>query len=1399
MAIIKEVKTRKYATINENSIKSVSLRLATTEDVLEWSHGEVTKPETINYKSYKPEKSGLFDEVIFGPTTDYKCPVCSTKYKRSNEGQICEKTDDCKLRQPEILPKSAKRTRMGHIQLASPVVHFWFFKINHSIISKLLGLKVEGSAKVHSKSQIESIIYFKSHIVLDPGELKSISKNEIIDINKAAVVYRNVFRELIAKFAPGSDEYEDIRFAIEELEETASSKIGKDYGIDFYELNEIIHEYSDAKISTGAKAIQTLLENADVKGQIRQVKTQITKINKEISKTTKHSTKIQQRAKLYKRLEVLNGFAKSGQTPETMLISALPVIPSDLRPLIQIDGGRHSTSDVNELYRRIIIRNNRLKKWFELDAPVLIVQNELRMLQESVDALIDNTRKKPSPVMSKDNRPLKSIADALSGKKGRFRQNLLGKRVDYSGRSVIVVGPNLKMHQTGIPRQMAAKLFEPWIIKELVDAEVVSSLKAAKKLIEEQDNRIWPFVEKAIEGKVVLLNRAPTLHRLSIQAFEPVLVRGRAIKLHPLATTAFNADFDGDQMAVHVPISPEAIREAKELMLASKNILGPKDGEPIINPSQDMILGIYYLTKEVKGVKGEGNFYGSLDEMQKAYELGLIDIHARIAIPAKQIGKSDWVDEKGYVVSTVGKFIFNKAFPTNFPFVFDGTRETLMPNYKKFLAPVGTNLREFITKLEVNEALGKKHIAKVVRKVFDKYVAEIAKEDLAQIIKKVNSKNYEDTVMEFHKLEDHNGEPLNKVHSLILSELVKENFGHIQKALTLANEGVTPIFEIKDRVKLLEAVWFGYTNVVAGVLDNIKDLGFKYSMLSGVTMSISDIKGSSNKAAEVKIGEEYVSKLQDMFSQGLLTDDERYQLSIKKWAEVKNNVQDNLTEIAAQPEYNPIFMMMKSGARGNISNFVQLAGLRGLMANNKKQNKALTQNNIVVRSTVEVPVKSSFLEGLTGYEFYSSTHGARKGLTDTALNTANSGYLTRRLVDVAQNIVVRENNCGSDHGFVIKNIVDTRTNSVIVPFVERIEGRFTNYPVIHPKTGKELYGLNILITPEMAEEIDKLGIKELNVRSVLGCQTKNGVCKVCYGKDLATNRIVQIGEAVGIVAAQSIGEPGTQLTMRTFHTGGVAGGEDITQGFDRLKQLIDATKKTWEKPAIISKTSGIVISIKPTEEEKNKSIMTIQANDESKMEYEYQFLSSRRLRVKKGDIVKPGQKLVEGPILLENLLEVAGPRAVQNYLLKEIQRLYRLQGISISDKYIEVIIRQMLSKILIQDTGDSVLFAGSLVDIHKFKEINKSLLAKGKKPAYGTIVIKGAKQTPLLAESFLAAASYQETAKVLVHAAIEGKQDILDGLKENIIVGHKIPAGTAMKYENKGKYDIRDPFTYFKK
>ena len=1393
---IKE-QSRKFNTINENQIINVSLSLATSKDVKEWSNGEVKKPETINYKSFKPERMGLFDELIFGPQVDFKCPICSTKYKRSNEGQVCEKTDECKIFQPTILPSSSKRTRMGHIELASPVVHFWFMQVDHSILSKLLGLRTEGVKKTHSRIDIQNVVYFKSHIVLESGKLLSLSKNEIININKAPIIYRNALREIIANYKKGSDAYEEIDMAIKDLEAIAHSKIGKDYGIDFYELNDIIHEYSNAKIGTGSKAIEYLLENFDIKAEAKNVKTQITKINKELESGKSATTKFQQRSKLYKRLEVLNGFIKSNQDLKSILIYNLPVIPADLRPLIQIDGGRHSTTDVNELYRRIIIRNNRLKQWQELDAPVLIIQNELRMLQEAVDALIDNSRKKPSPILSKNNRPLKSIADSLSGKKGRFRQNLLGKRVDYSGRSVIVVGPDLKMHQAGIPRVMAAKLFEPWIIRELIKSEKAPSIKFAKKMVEEQDKQIWPYVEKAIKGKVVLLNRAPTLHRLSIQAFEPVLIRGKAIRLHPLVTSAFNADFDGDQMAVHVPISKKAILEARELMLANKNILGPKDGEPIINPSQDMILGIYYLTKEKASAKREGMTFRNYDELVKALDRKIVSLHSRVAMPINALNKQYLIGKEGYVISTVGKFIFNNSFPANFPFIFDNSEETINKNYNKHIIKPGTNIVEHIKSMTINKPLGKKHIARVVRAVFDEYVAVVSKEDISKIIANLDGLNVNKVFEQVSKLIDNKGKTIAKTHVQLLEKFITETFEKINKSIKLKNNNVERALEIEEKIELLEKIWFKYTNVVANSLDNIKELGFKYSMISGITMSISDIKRSPKTQKYIKDGNQYVSKLKSMFESGIVTDDERYRLVIDKWTNIKKNVQEDLKVLANDDIDNSIFTMMDSGARGNISNFVQLAGLRGLMSNNKKNRKALTKNNIIVRSTIEVPVKSSFLNGLTAYEFYSTTPGARKGLTDTALNTANAGYLTRRLVDVAQNIVVRELDCGTGKGFVVKDIIDTKTKTVIAPLIERIEGRFSAVP-IKDLNDNLIVDTNELINKDKAKKIVNAKIMEVEIRSVLGCQTDNGVCKICYGKDLATNDLVQIGEPVGIVAAQSIGEPGTQLTMRTFHTGGVAGVEDITGGFDRLKQLIDAIKDPWEKPAIISESYGKVKSITASEKN-NMSIVTIISSDKNQTECSYEYDTSRRLRVKKGEKVIPGKKLVEGPIKLDNLLEIAGITAVQNYLLKEIQRLYRMQGISIADKYIEIIIRQMFSKILIQTTGDSKFFAGSLVGFNEFTKENTKLLAKDKKPAFGNVVIKGAKQIPLLSDSFLAAASYQETAKVLVHSSLSGRVDDLSGLKENIILGRKIPAGTFSNYEINGKYDIKNPRSFFTK
>ena len=1406
--------SRRYAEIEDNKIEKVSLGIATPQDVLDWSHGEVTKPETINYKTYKPEPDGLFDELIFGPVTDYKCPICAKKYKRSSEGLFCEATELCKEKKPEILPKISRRSRMGHIKLNSPVVHFWFFKVDNSIIAKLLGLKVGDTDKNQTKVSLEGVIYYKSHIVLESGGLKSLPKNLIIEINEAAVIYRNALMEIREKMKPNSAEYKEVSEAIEDLEERATSKEGKDYGIDFYELNEIIEEYSDAKIDSGAKAIEFLLKNFDLQAAKKEVKAEIQKLTKQINsiKEKGKQSKIQQREKLYKRIKIINSFIQSGQKPEDMLIYNLPVIPVDLRPLIQLDGGRHSTSDINELYRRIIIRNNRLKKWQETDAPILILQNELRMIQEAVDALIDNAKRTSNQVVSKDNRPLKSIADALTGKKGRFRQNLLGKRVDYSGRSVIVVGPELKMHQVGVPREMATKLFEPWIVKELISKEITTSIKGAKKLIDDLNPIIWPHVAKVIRNKPVLLNRAPTLHRLSIQAFEPVLIRGRAIKLHPLVTTAFNADFDGDQMAIHVPISEKAMYEARELIMANKNILGPKDGEPIINPSQDIVLGLYYLSMEKSGVKGEGKFFLDFDSMMIAYQNKEIDLHARIALPYKEIkpelAKENSERSNSYIISTVGKFIFNNVMPEHMPFIFNNSDDTLDDKEDRYFVKPGSNLKEIISKLEINSPFTKKSVAKIIRRFFENYVANTSIRQVATVIKSLNNssiKSPSSIEKEFSKINSLvQGKTISKEHAKILTKLVIKDYQLFLKQIELENQTVHGVeggelreLEKSEKIALTQSVWFNYTNQVASVLDKIKELGFKYSTVSGITISYSDVISADNKVENIEEGNKYVDQVKMKFQLGLLTDYERYSLTIKKWAEIKQRIQDNLDEKMNENPDNPIHMMIKSGARGNISNLVQLAGIRGLMANNTKQLKADAQNERGVYSVVEVPVKSSFLDGLSAYEFYSSTHGARKGLTDTALNTARSGYLTRRLVDVGQSIVVREEDCGSDFGNVVKSITDSRTKQVIVDFKERIEGRFTNSPIV--KDGKEIVPKNTLITPELVKKIVNAKITQVDIRSILGCHTRNGVCKKCYGKDLATNRVVSIGEAVGIIAAQSIGEPGTQLTMRTFHSGGVAGVEDITGGFGRLIELIDAYDKPWGRPAVISKRTGKITSIKPDYDQNNIEIVELEYTDENnkKQIEKYEITANARKRVKVGDEVIPGQKITDGPIILKELLALTSPRVVQNYLLKEIQRIYRMQGIAISDKYIEIIIRQLLSKVVITDAGDSNFFVGSIEDIFTYQDVAKELLAKGKKPPYGTVVIKGAKQTPLLSESFLAAASYQETSKILVHAAISHQTDNLEGLKENIILGHKLPVGTSSNYEQDSKYDLVDLNEFF--
>ncbi|MDI4567539.1 MAG: DNA-directed RNA polymerase subunit beta' [Mycoplasma sp.] len=1389
----------------DNNFKSMILSIAKPEDVKSWSYGEVTRPETINYKSFKPEKGGLFDEIIFGPVIDYKCPICNTRYKQANENQYCEKTDECRIYKPQILPRSTRRYRMGHIDLATPIVHIWFFTINHSIITKILSLKTDEPNKLSSRRQIENIIYFRSHIVLESGGLKSLTQYEIIEINKAAIIYRNTLLEIQSKYKKGSDEYEDIGAAIDELEQTASSKLGQDYGVDFYYCNDIIHQYSNAKINTGAEAINYLLENFDLKAAIRKVKTQITKISNVIKKKpSSYQTHMLARAKLYKSLDVLNKFATSNQTLDSMIIKILPIIPADLRPLIQIDGDRHSTSDVNDLYRRIIIRNNRLRKWRENQAPVLIIQNELRMLQESIDALIDNAKKKPTPVLTKDNRPLKSISDALSGKKGRFRQNLLGKRVDYSGRSVIVVGPNLKMHQVGLPRQMAAKLFEPWIIRSLLEHKLVSSIRGAKKMIEEQDNKIWPHVENTILDKIVLLNRAPTLHRLSIQAFEPILVRGKAIMLHPLVTTAFNADFDGDQMAVHVPISSIAQQEARELMLASKNILGPKDGQPIINPGQDIILGLYYLTQEIKNAKGEGYVFVNYEELLKAYDANYVDVHARVALPIDQINKIhlfNYFNEKNYIISTVGKFIFNKLFPSTFDFIFD---ENIYKNNEvqlgKYVVKYGTNIKEHIDSLPLNDGLNKKTISNIIKMVYERYEAIIAKEDLASILDTLNSKNINSLNDMLSKIKDYRNEELNYEHINLLNKIINEQFKKINQRILRNNEDVERIFELEEKVELLSNVWFSYTNLVAQILDKLKDLGFRYSTISGTTMSISDITTTPKKSQLIDQGQKYIIKLKDMFNDGLITDDEKYKLSTEKWIEIKQEIENSLEKEIEKNKNNSLFLMIKSGARSNISNLTQLAGMRGLMATATKLRRGLAKNQIILRNTTEVPIISSFLDGLTAYEFYSSTHGARKGLTDTALNTSSSGYLTRRLVDVAQNIVVKEYDCFSSIGLVAKDIIDQNTNSIIVPFIERIEGRFTNQDV-YDKDNNLIVKSQTFIDKEIISKIIEAGISQINIRSVFGCLTRNGVCQKCYGKDLASNRLVSIGEPVGILAAQSIGEPGTQLTMRTFHTGGsYLGKQDITGGFGRLMQLVDATKDVWEDKAIISTIYGKVKTIENHPKDLTKQIIVIEPFIENEEEQIYIFTKGRKLRCELNQKVTPGQKLVEGPIILHELLEVAGTREVEKYILKEIQKLYHMQGISIADKYIEIIIRQFLSKILITDQGDSPFFVGSLVDLHEYREVNAKLLKSKKIPAFGEVIINGAKRVPLLSESFLAAASYQETPSVLVSAAIGAKVDKLEGIKENVIIGHKIPAGTGFdNIVNKSKFDLKPPIKFFEK
>ncbi len=1155
----------------EEVFDKIKIGLASDEKIREWSHGEVKKPETINYRTLKPEKDGLFCEKIFGPTKDWECH-CG-KYKRVRyKGIVC---DRCGV---EVTKSKVRRERMGHIELAAPVAHIWYFKGIPSKIALMLDI---------SPRSLERVIYFASYIVVDKGT-SGLTKCQILN----------------------EKEYHD-----------AEEKYGKD----------------SFKAEMGAEAIRKLLAEIDVE-----------KLSEKLKKEMEGS-KEQKKAKLVKRLDTVESFRISGNRPEWMIMNVVPVIPPELRPMVQLDGGRFATSDLNDLYRRVINRNNRLKRLLELGAPEIIVRNEKRMLQESVDALIDNSRR-GRPVTGAGNRPLKSLSDMLKGKQGRFRQNLLGKRVDYSGRSVIVVGPELKIYQCGLPKEMAVELFKPFVMKELVAKGIAHNIKNAKRMVEKLRPEVWDILEEVIKDHPVMLNRAPTLHRLGIQAFEPVLVEGRAIKLHPLVCTAFNADFDGDQMAIHVPLSPEAQAEARYLMLSVNNLLKPQDGKPVTVPTQDMILGSYYLTMQIDGEKGEGMYFKDVDEALMAYQNGDVGLHAKVKVRMSKKMPDGTIKTKP-INATVGRLIYNEGIPQDIGFVDRTDPE-----------------KEF--DLEIDFPVIKKNLGTLIAKCINKH---------------------------------------------------------------------------------------GFSET-AEVLDFIKATGYKYSTIGAITVSVADVAVPEAKKEILDEAEKHKDEILKQYRRGLITNDERYNEVIKIWekatADVAEAMKNNFNEL------NPIFMMAQSGARGNMNQLRQIAGMRGLMANTSGK-------------AVEIPIKSCFREGLDALEYFISSHGARKGLADTALRTADSGYLTRRLVDVSQDIIVREDDCGTTEGIEVTDIKDG--NQVIEKLQERLVGRYPLEDIKDPKTGEILATTDDMITDKLSEKIVNAGITKVKIRSSLACRAKHGVCRKCYGMSLARREEVKLGETVGIVAAQSIGEPGTQLTMRTFHTGGVAGG-DITQGLPRVEELFEARKP--KGLAVITEIAGKV-TIK--EDDKRKEV-TVTGKDDSKS---YTINFGSKLKVKDGDILDAGDPITEGSINPNDILAIKGPQGVYEYLITEVQKVYRNQGVDINDKHIEVIGRQMLKKVRVEDGGDTKMFPGSLVDMYEFADENKEVEAEGKRPATGKRVLLGITKASLSTDSFLSAASFQETTRVLTDAAIKGKTDQLLGLKENVIIGKLIPAGTGMEeYQN---------------
>ena len=1355
-----------------NNLAAMQVGLASPETIRNWSHGEVINSETINYRSHKPEFGGLFCEQIFGPVKDYECS-CGKYKKMRFQGTTCEK---CHV---EVISKEWRRERFGHIELVSPCTHIWYLKG----IPSRIGLVLDMSPK-----ELEEIVYFAGHICLNPGTSTVLKKKEFFNDSEDS---RNTFVNAILAF---KDQIPEGSADSLKAEEIIARLQNRNETFDFLSTTAFVAKYTGAEFGEGAASIKRLLQEVDLEEEYKTLTAKI------------HDATGQARLKLAKRLEVIEAFRNSHQKPEWMVLAVIPVIPPELRPMLQLDGGRFTDSDINDLYRRVIIRNNRLKKLIENNSPSVILMNEKRMLQEAVDALIDNGRRgKPTP--GKNGRPLKSLSSGLKGKQGRFRQNLLGKRVDYSGRSVIAVGPSLKMYQCGLPREMAVQLLRPFIAAILLKRGVVTAHRQADKLIDAYDPKVYDIVEEIIGQHPVLLNRAPTLHRLSIQAFQPVLVDGHAIRLHPLVCPGFNADFDGDQMAVHVPLGKAAQEEALDLMLASNNILGPKDGKAIVIPSQDMVLGNYYLTEEESRVdmlnrardirkvtvydeaektanekaalqqeeysKQEGRIFGSVQAVMEAYETGSIQIHTRIVVPAKALHKTFGDDlsvyalpsdvENKYLITTVGKIIFNELFPDDFVFINSNKPASINRDAIEswFVSPKELQekhdaLEEKIAKLSDEDAV--KYLVNTYFKKGDAYLDEHYKDsDFVELAK---------IALSLHKEEDNLGEYI--CLSNLRKAIAKKDIGSII-------DMVFHKYDMKDERQVESK-----PSKTSAILDKIKDQGFKYSTISSVTIALSDIKDIKNKDGFVKAGQEKVEKINEAYNEGFITNEERYKQVINIWTAVTDQVAGEVAAYMKKDNRNPLIIMADSGARGSLANFKQLIGMKGLVSNPKNE-------------AIELPIISSYRTGVKVNEFFINTHGARKGGADTALKTADSGYLTRRLVDVSQDVIVREDDCHCDHGYKVRKI-EKKTAAgnmeVIASVSSRINGRYAMHDIVNPTTGEIIVPGNTLISEAQAQEVEKAGIEEVEIRSIFTCQTKEGVCRHCYGLNMATGHLVELGEAVGIMAAQSIGEPGTQLTMRVFHTGGMAG-EDITSGLPRVQELVEARNPKGQ--AIIAKFAGVVTNIEHKDD--GAAIVTITSSAKSTVESNtaevetYDVPRNAKLadNIKVGGLVEAGGFITKGSKKLQDLLDYTDVSTVESYLLREIKMVYAAQGIELSDKHLEIIIRQMLRKMFITDSGDTNLLPGTRVDIDRYTEANQIALANDKRPAIGRPLILGITKAALETESFLSAASFQETTRVLTDAAIKAKRDNLHGLKENVITGKLIPTGSGLYTEEEEK------------